>query len=129
MFVAMDQGDAELLERIASGERVFRPGGSESARRVFEALVVHLRELRQRGLIDMPERSVAHAADTDTGAYLMAGPCFLTEAGRAALQDFRNPERRQGDRRATERRRQARPDRPEEEERRRGDRRGGDRRA
>ena len=44
----MDQGDAEVLERIESGERTFRPGAAtESARRSFEALVGHLRELRE----------------------------------------------------------------------------------
>jgi hypothetical protein len=124
----MDQGDAEVLERIASGERVFRPGGSESARRIFEALVHHLRELHDRGLIDMPDRSVAHAAETEGGAYLMAGPCFLTDVGRAALEEFRNADRRRGDRRAAERRGQAGEDRAHDEERRRAERRKGDRR-
>lgn len=124
----MDQGDAEVLERIATGERVFRPGGSESSRRSFEVLVHHLRELHERGLIDMPDRSVTRAADTEGGAYLLAGPCFLTDAGRAALDEFRRPERRQGDRRATDRRRQSDRDRSPDEERRQDERRGGDRR-
>ena len=84
-LLPMDQGDAEILERIDAGQRVFRPGGDERARPGFEALVAHLRDLRDRGLIDMPERSVAHAADEDAGAYLFAGPCFITEAGREAL--------------------------------------------
>ncbi len=40
----MDQGDAEVLERIERGERTFRPGAAtEAARRSFEALVGHLR--------------------------------------------------------------------------------------
>ena len=47
-----------------------RRGG---ARRIFEALVKQLRELRDRGLVDMPERSVAYATDEDAGAYVMAG--------------------------------------------------------
>jgi hypothetical protein len=60
----MNQGDAAILEQIAAGERVLRRGaGSEPARRAFESLVGHLRELRHRGLIDMPERRVAQAAD------------------------------------------------------------------
>ena len=79
----MDQADAELLERIAAGERVFRPGADVSGR-LFEVLVNHLRDLHKRGLIDMPERSVATAAGIQWGAYLMAGPCFLTDAGRGA---------------------------------------------
>ncbi len=46
----MDQGDAEVVERIEGGERAFRPGAAtESARRSVEALVGHLRELRERG--------------------------------------------------------------------------------
>ncbi len=124
----MDQGDAEVLERIASGERVFRPGGSQSGRRTFEALVHQLLELRDRGLIDMPDRSVAQAADAGAGAYLMAGPCFLTDAGRAALDDFRRADRRHTDRRGEDRRRESAPARPGEDERRRGERRQGDRR-
>jgi hypothetical protein len=103
-LLPMDQGDAEILERIDAGQRVFRPGGDERARPGFEALVAHLRDLRDRGLIDMPERSVAHAADEEAGAYLFAGPCFITEAGREALRDFRRGDRRAGDRRAGERR-------------------------
>ena len=100
----MDQGDAEVLERINAGQRVFRPGGDERARPGFEALVAHLRDLRDRGLIDMPERSLARAADEDAGTYLFAGPCFITEAGRDALGEFRRGDRRVGQRRAGERR-------------------------
>jgi len=55
-------------------------------------------------LIGMPERSVARAADEDAGAYLFAGPCFITEAGREALREFRRGDRRGGERRAGERR-------------------------
>ena len=47
----MDQGDV----------------GSQSSRRMFEVLVHHLRELRERGLIDMADRSVTRAADTEDG--------------------------------------------------------------
>jgi ATP-dependent DNA helicase RecQ len=103
-LLSMDQGDAELLERIDAGQRVFRPGGDERARPGFEALVAHLRDLRDRGLIDMPERSVARAAEEDAGAYLFAGPCFITDAGREALGEFRRGDRRAGERRAGERR-------------------------
>jgi hypothetical protein len=124
----MDQGDAEILERIETGERLFRPGGSESSRRMFEVLVHHLCELRERGLIDMPDRSVTQAAETEGAAYLMAGPCFLTDAGRAALDEFRRPERRQGDRRVTDRRRQSIGERSPDEEHRQKERRRGERR-
>lgn len=95
----MDQADAEVLERIESGERTFRSGAATGAgRRVFEALVSHLRELRKRGLIDLPERHVAQAEDGETGAYLLIGPCRLTEAGREALAELRHGDRRAGDR-------------------------------
>ncbi len=91
----MDQGDAEILERIDAGERVFRPDvGDDRARQAFEALVRHLRELRERGLIDMPDRTVGRAEDLDAGSYLMAGPCYVTELGREALLQFRRGDRR-----------------------------------
>lgn len=124
----MDQGDAEVLERIATGERVFRPGGSDSSQRMFEVLVRHLHELHERGLIDMPDRSVTQATETEGSAYLLAGPCFLTDAGRAALDEFRRPERRQGDRRANDRRRQSIGERSPDEERRQDERRRRERR-
>jgi hypothetical protein len=126
----MDQGDAEVLERIESGERTFRPGAlTESARRGFEALVGHLRELRERGLIDLPERYLAQAEGSETGAYLLAGPCHLTEAGRAALAEYRRGDRRAGQRRLDQRRGDDRADLlPGSEERRAAERRRGDRR-
>ena len=88
-----------------------------------------LRDLRDRGLMDMPERSVAYAADEDAGAYLMAGPCYVTEAGRAALLDFRRGDRRTGSRRTSDRRAADKPSLPlTDAERRQGDRRKDDRR-
>ena len=124
----MDQGDVEILERIATGERIFRPGRSDISLRMFGVLVHHLRELHKRGLIDMPDRSVTQAADPEGSAYLLAGPCFLTDAGRAALDEFRRPERRQGDRRANDRRRQSIGERSPDQERRQDERRGRERR-
>jgi ATP-dependent DNA helicase RecQ len=127
-LLPMDQGDAEILERIDAGQRVFRPGGGEQARPGFEALVAHLRDLRDRGLIDMPERSVAHAADEDTGAYLFAGPCFMTDAGREALREFRRGDRRVGERRGGERRASGEALPLTDTERRHAERRQGNRR-
>jgi len=60
--------------------------------------------LRERGLIDLPERNGAYAAEEDAGAWLFAGPCYVTEAGREALKEFRQADRRRRDRRAGERR-------------------------
>jgi hypothetical protein len=126
----MDQTDAEVLERIESGERTFRPGAAtESARRSFETLVGHLREIRDRGLIDLPDRHVAQTEGGQAGAYLLAGPCHVTEAGRLALAEFRRGDRRTGDRRSAERRGKdpaGKP--PSTEDRRAAERRHGDRR-
>ena len=129
-LLPMDQGEAEILKRIDAGERVFRPGTEgERARQTFEALVVQLQGLRGRGLIDMPERSVAYAADGEAGAYLMAGPCYVTEKGREALYEFRRVDRRLGERRSGERRASAAPALPlTDAERRRIERRRDDRR-
>jgi len=129
-LLPMDQGDAEILERIDAGERVFRPGtGGERARPVFDALVAQLRGLRERGLIDMPDRSVAYAADETAGASLMAGPCYVTEQGREALYEFRRSDRRAGERRSGERRVLDAPALPlTQAERRQGERRRDDRR-
>jgi hypothetical protein len=124
----MDQADAEVLERIAAGEHVFRPSGSVFSPRWFEVLVQHLRELHERGLIDMPDRSIASATEIEGGGYLMAGPCYLTEAGRAALEAYRRPERRLGERRTGDRRQRSLDDSAKQRERREEERRQGDRR-
>jgi hypothetical protein len=101
----VDQGDAEILERIETGERIFRSGlAGDRARQVFEALVGQLRSLRERGLIDLPERSVAYASEEDAGSYLFVGPCHITDTGRVALREFRQGDRRRNERRAGERR-------------------------
>jgi len=101
----VDQGGAEILEQIEAGERMFRLGAvGERARQIFQTLVEQLRSLRERGLIDMPERSVTYPAGDDAGADLLAGPCYVTEAGRTALREFRRGDRRRTDRRVAVRR-------------------------
>jgi ATP-dependent DNA helicase RecQ len=102
-FPAVDQGNAEILARIAAGERTFRPGTADQpARHMFDALLQRLENLRERGLIDMPERRAAPG--DDAGAYLLAGPCYLTDAGRTALVEFRRRDRRRTERRTADRR-------------------------
>jgi ATP-dependent DNA helicase RecQ len=122
----MHQGDAEILERIEAGERAFRPGFGVESRATFEALVSQLRQLKGRGLIDMPDPSVAPAGE-QAGAYLLVGPCSLTDAGREALRQLRG-ERRAAERRLGERRFPGAVLPQSEAERRRDERRTTDRR-
>jgi hypothetical protein len=66
---------------------MFRPStDGERPREMFLALVERLRGLRERGLIDLPELCVAVAGSV---ADLSAGPCHVTGAGRAALEECR----------------------------------------
>jgi len=84
-FPPVAQAEAELLGRIDGGARMFQPETGEPGRHAFEILMAQLRSLRERGLIDLPERS---AASSDAAADLFAGPCNVTDAGRAALLEF-----------------------------------------
>ena len=52
----------------------------------FSALVGHLVELRQRGLLRLEDGRVMRS---QRGGYLMAGPCGLTEAGSRVLEQDR----------------------------------------
>jgi hypothetical protein len=66
---------------------VFRPGGlTDDARGVFTGIVERLLQLRTRGWVRFPDGRIAR---NEHGAYLMVGPCDLTEAGRRALADDR----------------------------------------
>jgi hypothetical protein len=51
-----------------------------------EALIGHLVELRERGLLRLEDGRIMK---TQQGRYLMAGPCDLTVAGRRALEHDR----------------------------------------
>jgi hypothetical protein len=93
-FPAVDQVHAQLMERIEAGERMFRSGTTRPEHEPFELLVERLRNLRERGLIDMPEPSAAHASDAGADASGAAGPCYLTDAGRAELLHARRGDRR-----------------------------------
>ena len=50
---------------------------------LFDMLVDHLRQLRDRGLLRLDEGRIMKS---QRGRYLMAGPCDLTDAGREALE-------------------------------------------
>ena len=83
----MDQTDFELLSRMAAGESVFRPSDrSDEGRAAFQQTVVRLLSLRDRGWITLAEGRLARS---QSGAYLLVGPCSLTDAGRAALEQDR----------------------------------------
>jgi hypothetical protein len=83
----MDQIEFDLLSRLEAGESVFRPAAqTENARELFPETVERLLRLRERGWVRFPDGRVTRNAH---GAYLMVGPCDLTEAGRRALSDDR----------------------------------------
>jgi hypothetical protein len=83
----MNQIDFDLLSRLEAGESVFRPAGqTDDARSVFAGRVDRLLQLRTRGWVRFPDGRIAR---NEQSAYLMVGPCDLTEAGRRALADDR----------------------------------------
>lgn len=75
--------DVRLLT-LAEHGYTFRP--SDAAEGLFDVLVDHLRQLRDRGLLRLEEGRIMKS---QRGAYLMAGPCDLTDAGRRALEQDR----------------------------------------
>jgi hypothetical protein len=78
----MDQNDFQLLSRLEAGESVFRTAEQkENARELFAGTVKRLLRLRERGWVRFPNGRIAR---NEQGAYLMVGPCDLTEAGRRA---------------------------------------------
>jgi hypothetical protein len=83
----VDQLDFDILTRLEAGESWFRPAGpTENARALFAETVERLLKLRARGWVRFPDGRIARS---EQGAYLMVGPCDLTEAGRRALADDR----------------------------------------
>jgi hypothetical protein len=83
----MEQFDFDLLTRLEADESVFRlTARTEDARQQFAGTVERLLKLRERGWVRFPDGRIAR---NEQGAYLMVGPCDLTEAGRRALADDR----------------------------------------
>jgi len=78
-----DPKSRQLLTLAEDGYTV-RP--SDAAEGVFDVLIDHLRQLRDRGLLRLEEGRIMKS---QRGGYLMAGPCDLTEAGREALEQDR----------------------------------------
>ena len=66
---------------LAQGGYTFRL--KDAANGDFSALVGHLVELRDRGLLRLEDGRIMKS---QLGGYLMAGPCDLTDAGREALE-------------------------------------------
>ena len=84
---SLEHADLELLERIEKGGRVFRPrDNSDVSRAGFRATVARLLSLRALGLVSVLDARLMRATD---GAYLLAGPCDLTQTGVAALRYHR----------------------------------------
>jgi CheY-like chemotaxis protein len=84
---SMEHADLELLEQIEKGGRVFRPrDNSDVSRTAFRVTVARLLSLRALGLVRLLDARLMRAAD---GAYLLAGPCDLTQTGVAALRYHR----------------------------------------
>jgi hypothetical protein len=79
----LSTGDIRLLG-LAEHGYTFRP--SDAADGVFDVLVDHLRQLRDRGLLRLDEGRIMKS---QRGGYLMAGPCDLTDEGRQALEQDR----------------------------------------
>jgi len=79
----LSNADVRLLT-LAEHGHTFRP--ADAAEDVFDVLVDHLRQLRDRGLLRLEEGRIMKS---QRGVYLMAGPCDLTEAGRQALKQDR----------------------------------------
>jgi hypothetical protein len=79
----LSHADVRLLA-LAERGYTYRP--TDAAPGLFELLVDHLRQLRDRGLLRLDEGRIMK---TQRAGYLMAGPCDLTDAGRSALEQDR----------------------------------------
>jgi hypothetical protein len=75
--------EIQLLQRCADG-RTHRP--SDSPGQDFAITVKHLLRLRELGLIRLEDGRVMVS---QSGRYLLAGPCDVTDAGRRALEQDR----------------------------------------
>ena len=81
--IPLSDEDVRLLT-LAEYGHTYRPPDAFDGD--FEALVGHLVELRERGLLRLEDRRIMKSQQ---GRHLMAGPCDLTEAGRRALEHDR----------------------------------------
>jgi two-component system, chemotaxis family, chemotaxis protein CheY len=77
---SLSEEDVRLLG-LAQHGYTFRPSDVKGGD--FGGLVQQLRQLRARGLLRLDEGRIMMS---QSGAYLMAGPCDLTELGRQALE-------------------------------------------
>jgi len=81
--VKLSDEDFAMLARLEAGEHTFRPGNQPRPGQDFDWLVVHLLELRQRGLVRFPDSRISKRED---GRVLAIGPVDLTTEGREALE-------------------------------------------
>lgn len=82
----------DLLLRISTGERFFRPENeSDEAKDEFVPVVRRLKELSQRGLIEpLTDRRIIKDHTTGKGHYNIVGPCEITYAGEQAIIKYEN---------------------------------------
>lgn len=84
----MDDIDYHLLSWLEQGHSVFRPAErTEKSRQDFQALAERIAGLRGRGFIHYLDN---HISKTESGEYLLIGPCTLLAEGRAALKRDRD---------------------------------------
>jgi hypothetical protein len=81
----LSDADVRLLALSEHGH-TYAP--KDAAEGVFDLLIDHLRQLRDRGLLGL---DAGRVMKSERGGYLMAGPCDLTDAGRRALEQNRRP--------------------------------------
>lgn len=79
-FLQLSDEEIRLLG-LAEHGHTFRPADVKTGD--FGALIQQLRHLRDRGLLRLDEGRIMMS---QSGAYLMAGPCDLTDAGRKAIE-------------------------------------------
>jgi class 3 adenylate cyclase len=86
----LDKNLIDLLLRISSGERFFRPENDNSeAKDAFVPVVRRLKELSQQGLIEpLTDRRIIKDHTTGKGHFNIVGPCEITYAGEQAITKY-----------------------------------------
>ncbi len=79
----MDDLDYELLAWLERGNSVFSPvEPTDESRREFQDTARRILQLRERGMLQV---AATHVSQTESGEYMLIGPCALSAEGRASL--------------------------------------------